>query len=349
MKVTLSLLLARDYFRLGRESDAAAMLDKVVPVTEGQRAEIADIRRLFQKTTGLVADIAQRRKDHQSVAASAIDLSSCYLELGDARSALSVLEQELQRRKEHSEYDLLRMREAIAGAYMHLKDYQKAEEVSRTLVKPYADHIGNLEWPGVTDHLNATVYYLCYCYLCDGRYEKCADLGDRWAKHRDANANFPGLREEIDVRRANAYRHVGRLSDAEKVYKSVAVHTDMSLPATQKNYCSVAYSAGANDGLACTYYRQAKYQAALKHAKISIELNAKVNNNVECAFSKLVLAQCLQKLNRSAEASILKAEALKVLQTTRQDILRSHAYFCDDVVSLDSICPQSLRAPKIRH
>ncbi len=348
-KTELSLLLASDHLRLGNEKDAKAILDKIEPVRKDHRDATAKLRQACQKVTALVGGIQKRRQNHQGAVESVVSLSSVYLELGDPRKAISVLQAEMPRTTENTDHDLLRLRLRLAGAYMSMGDYEKAEVILGTILKPLEEGIGRPDWPHVSDEYSETAYFLCFCYLRVGRYAECADLGDRWAQHRNPSAQYPSLREEVDVRRANAYRHVGRFSDAEKIYKAIAVHTDLSLPGAPENYEFLTYAAMANSGLACIYYHQASYDAALKHAEIAVKIHAKTGNALNGGLDRLILMQCLEKLNRTAEALVVKEAALKQLRDTPNGRLRSFAYMCDDIVSLDSVTSRPLLFSKVGH
>lgn len=342
-KTELSLLLAHDYFRLGREKEAISILDKIEPVTDSQRALTTELRRFYQEAAGLVFDINQRRKNNQSAADSVIDLTSVHLDLGDWERALGVVQTEMLRKTANNEYDLLRLRLKLAEAYMRMMDYQKAEVILSTILKPLEDGIAIPDRPRANALYTETVHRLSFCYLRAARYAELAHLGDRWAQHRDASAECQeNLPEEIDLRRAIAHRHLGHLSEAEKVCKSVSTHTGSSLPVTSANYCYQTYAATANGALACVYYRQGNYKAALTHARIGVDLNTKCGNTINCALDRLILMQCLQKLNRTTEASMVKEAALKQLQGVSDDTLRASAYLCDDVVSLSSATSRPL-------
>jgi len=342
-KTDLSVMLAHDYFRLGRERDAISILEKIEPVTEGQREVISTLRRLYEEGADLVFDIKQRRKNKQSAADSVIDLSSVHLELGDWEKALGVVQTEMLRKTANNKYDLLRLRLKLAGACMRMGDYEKAEVILVTILKPLEDGIAIPDRPRANALYTETVHRLSSCYLRAARYTELARLGDRWAQHWDSSAECQkNLPEEIDLRRAIAHRHLGHFSEAEKICKSVSTHTGSSLPVTSANYCYQTYAATANGALACIYYRQGNYKAALTHARIGVDLDTKCGNTINCALDRLILMQCLQKLNRATEASMVKEAALKQLHGTSDDTLRASAYLCDDVVSLDSVASRPL-------
>jgi len=54
------------------------------------------------------------------------------------------------------------------------------------------------------------------------------------------------------------------------------------------------------------------------------------------------LAQCLQKQNQPAEAAKVKALAMQQLQNSSDDRLRSMAFWCNDIVALDSATSRPL-------
>ncbi len=340
----LSILLAEDYLKLGRDNDAKPILDKIKPQTEDQRAQIAALRQRYKKTNGLVAEIRSQHQKHQGAADSVIKLSRIYALLGDSQRSFKILQLELQRVTENSKYDWLRLRLALASMYLNSGDYEKSEPILLTVLTSFEESLDKGDSPriAIAKDYSETAGHLGFCYLRTARYKECATLGDRWSQHRVEIAGSPNYRHRIAVQQAHAYRHLGHFSDAEKIYKSILAHIDDNLPITPANRVKMMYAATANSGLACVYYRQAKYTAALKHAQLGVDSQAKWGQPRAFAPYIVILAECLQKLDRTTEAS-------KELQSTNENELRSFAFLFNDIVPVDSVTSRKRPFQKINH
>jgi len=329
-RAELTRLLVRDYMRLGREHDAKPLLDNFVPVGL-QQLEIDQLRARYKKTATLSAAVIQQRQKHQSAASSVIKLSEIYVALGDPQLALNVLQAELERKSENSEYQLLYLRDKLAQVYAGKGEWEKARPFLEANLKPLEDNIGKPDRPGVDDLYTNTARLLGNGHLRSARYPQCAAICDHWAKQRISIAEDPIIRYGIDLVRASAYRHVGRLSDAETAAKSIV-----------RNCKNMPVVALANCNLACIYYRQANYKAALTHAEIAVALEAKDPWVPRLALYRLVLAQCLKKENRTSEAVRAQEKALQELKDTPDEMLRSIAHLCDDILPLDAVTSRPL-------
>ncbi len=343
----VDLMLGQDYMKLRRDSEARQAILSVVNSPTYSDGQIDRGKFLLKQL------------DDRAVAIKQIKLLSKQLDedikakRSTFRSVHSLVRQYQRINKDSTElilqnianpamvpFDRLRLQYELGQSYLEQGDQSKCEQIWKQMLEPMRKVMLPTRLPNAFGIYYLTVFGLARIYLQTGNYRECISLIEQWRKDGIGPDTSSLCDTNLTVYRAHAYRHIGKLADAEKLYLRAIMNLDRAIEMKKANPDSTCWRIDSRCGLACSLYLRGQYKEASEVSNAAVTEAIKMHASFQATYCELVHGACLEKLNRVQDAATSRQKAMVQMAHMKPDEIRKFSYIFDDVVLLASVVPK---------
>ncbi len=339
----IDLLLGQDYAKLGRDAEARNLLLSVTRDSSVQsQIEKAtallkqlDVKaKTIQRIEILSSQVDQQIKKKQCTTQGAYQLVQQYLSIGKDPKNLILQHLALAA---NPPFDRLLLRGELGKVYLEQGDQAKCEQTWKDMLEPVRKVMLPTGRP-----MGYVTYYqvvsgLARIYLETGRYRECIDVTEQWSKDGIWPEGPPWYPNSITVLRAHAYRRLGEIAEAEKLYRQANASLDIAVAKNKNDGQSVIWRVEGRSGLACALYLRGRYQESLLTCNGSVNHAQRAGDLSKAVCVRMIRAACMTKLNHPEDAAALQEVVKTNLLWVKPNVTRKMWFIFGDVITLPAL------------